>query len=71
MLVSVLDNLLEVIQLLKIQRKEAKWWRAACLSYFSFVSGKDFPEGIDPPEHELDYYKNLKFPYAPGIKPDW
>ena len=61
----------EVKQLLSIQKKEAQWWRDACLTYFSFVSRLDFPEGIRPPEHELEYYMSLKFPYAPGIKPEW
>jgi len=56
-----------VLMLLKIQEKEAKWWKDACLSYFQTFSKRPFPQGVVPPEKDLEYYKNLKFPYAPGI----
>ncbi len=51
---------------LGIQAREAKWWRDASISYFQSKSGLALPAGIAPPEHDLDYYKSLDFPYAPG-----
>jgi alpha-glucuronidase len=51
---------------LGIQAREAKWWRDASISYFQSKSGLALPAGITPPEHDLDYYKSLDFPYAPG-----
>ena len=51
---------------LGIQAHEAKWWRDASISYFQSKSGLALPAGIAPPEHDLDYYKSLDFPYAPG-----
>jgi alpha-glucuronidase len=51
---------------LGIQTREAKWWRDASIAYFQSKSGLPLPAGIAPPEHDLDYYKSLQFPYAPG-----
>lgn len=56
----------QVKMLLAIQEKEAVWWRNACLLYFQTFSGMSIPSGIEQPDHTLDYYKSLKFPYAPG-----
>jgi alpha-glucuronidase len=54
-----------VKQMLAIQAKEAKWWRNACLLYFQTFSKMPIP-GNDQPDHTLEYYKSLSFPYAPG-----
>lgn len=56
---------------LNIQEKEARWWRNSCVLYFQSFSGKPIPEGLEKPEHSLEYYRNLSFPYAPGIRPRW
>jgi alpha-glucuronidase len=56
----------QVAMLLNIQQKEAAWWRDACLSYFQTFSRKPIPGQYEQPEHTLDYYKQLQFPYAPG-----
>lgn len=56
---------------LQIQEKEARWWRDACLSYFRTFSKMEIPPGLEQPEHSLEYYKSLSFPYAPGIRPRW
>ena len=61
----------QVSMLLGIQLKEAKWWRDACMLYFQTFSKMDFPKEMESPEHTLEYYKSLKFPYAPGIRPRW
>lgn len=56
----------EVNMLLHIQLKEAKWWRNACLLYFQTFSERKLPAGVELPDENLEYYKSLKFPYAPG-----
>ena len=53
----------EVNMLLTIQHKEAKWWRDACLLYFQTFSKQELPVGVEKPEHDLEYYKSLKFPH--------
>lgn len=61
----------KVSMLLQIQLKEAKWWRDACLLYFQKFSNMEMPESIPEPNHTLEYYKKLKTPFAPGIRPSW
>jgi alpha-glucuronidase len=56
----------QVTAYLRIQEKEAKWWRDASIAYFQTFSKRPLPAGFAPPEHSLDYYKSLEFPYAPG-----
>lgn len=56
----------EVEMLLEIQYKEAKWWRNACLLYFQQFSGKELPPSVEKPTQTLEYFKSLKFPFAPG-----
>jgi alpha-glucuronidase len=60
------DRFNQVIQLLKIQLKEAEWWRDACLLYFQTFSKQPFPKGFPKPKNSLSYYQALQFPYAPG-----
>jgi len=56
----------EVQMLLNIQEQEAVWWRNACLLYFQTFSGKPIPSNYEQPDHTLQYYEALSFPYAPG-----
>ncbi|HEV7783235.1 MAG TPA: alpha-glucuronidase family glycosyl hydrolase [Chitinophagaceae bacterium] len=56
----------QVQLLLAIQVKEATWWRNACLLYFQEFSKMPLPAGDEKPDQSLDYYKSLRFPYAPG-----
>ena len=56
----------QVSMLLKIQEKEAVWWRDACLLYFQTFSKMLIPAKYEKPLHTLEYYESLKFPYAPG-----
>lgn len=56
----------QVAAFLAIQEKEAKWWRDASIAYFQTFSKRPLPAGFAPPEHPLDYYEALEFPYAPG-----
>lgn len=61
----------EVSMLLRVQLAEAVWWKDACMSYFQSLSGKPYPEGMEPPRYPLSHYKAKRFPYAPGIRPRW
>ena len=56
----------QVSDFLTIQHQEAKWWRDASIAYWQSVNGLPLPEGHAPPSHDLDYYKSLSFPNAPG-----
>lgn len=56
----------QVQQLLQIQHNEAVWWKDACLLYFQTFSKQPIPSEYPQPEHTLDYYQSLRFPYAPG-----
>jgi alpha-glucuronidase len=56
----------QVKMLLSIQEEEAIWWRNACLLYFQTFSKKPIPDKYEKPDHTLEYYKSLRFPYAPG-----
>jgi alpha-glucuronidase len=55
-----------VSMLLNIQVKEAIWWRNACLLYFQTFSKMPIPAKYEQPDQNLEYYKSLRFPYAPG-----
>jgi alpha-glucuronidase len=57
----------QVQMLLSIQLNEAVWWRNACLLYFQSISHKPIPEKYEKPDHTLEYYESLHFPFAPGI----
>jgi alpha-glucuronidase len=56
----------QVKMLLTIQEQEAAWWRNACLLYFSTFSKTPIPSNYEQPDRTLEYYKQLRFPFAPG-----
>ena len=56
----------EVAAMLRVQLREARWWRDASLAYWQSVSGRALPPGVAPPAQSLRYYQELQFPYAPG-----
>jgi alpha-glucuronidase len=60
------DRFEHVNMLLNIQVKDAIWWRNACLLYFQTFSKMPIPAKFEQPDKTLEYYKSLKFPYAPG-----
>lgn len=57
----------QVNMLLNIQHKEAIWWRNACVLYFQTWSRLPIPASYEKPDKTLEYYKQLRFPFAPGI----
>ena len=60
----------QVAAFLGIQEKEARWWRDAMLTYFQSISQRPLAPGLTPPEHTLEEYQAMSFPYAPG-NPGW
>lgn len=56
----------EVSQFLAIQEQEAQWWRDASVSYFRTFAARPLPAGAAEPQHDVDYYRSLSFPFAPG-----
>lgn len=54
--------------LLKIQEREACWWRDACLLYFQSFSRLLIPDVYEQPRETLHYYRSLKHYYVPGIR---
>lgn len=45
---------------LKIQARDAVWWKDACLLYFQTYSKRPIPFDIERPVHELDDLKKVK-----------
>ncbi|MDR0506561.1 MAG: alpha-glucuronidase [Dysgonamonadaceae bacterium] len=45
---------------LKIQTKDAVWWRDACLLYFQTFSNKPIPYLLERPVHDLEEMKKIK-----------
>ena len=64
---GLVDNeiFIHVRDLMTIQEKEAVWWRNACILYFQTFSRRPIPPGLEKPDHTLEYYQSLYFPYAP------
>jgi alpha-glucuronidase len=56
----------QVKMLMNVQEKEAVWWRNACLLYFQTFSKMPIPSNYELSNNTLEYYKGLRFPYAPG-----
>lgn len=45
---------------LKVQARDAVWWRDACLLYFQTFAKKPLPADLERPVHELDDLKKIK-----------
>lgn len=45
---------------LKIQSRDAVWWKDACLLYFGTFSKRPIPYSIERPVHELDDLKKIR-----------
>lgn len=58
----------QVATFLRIQNREAAWWRNACLLYFQQFSRKPFPPGVENPQKTLQDYMSIQHKYVPGIK---
>lgn len=50
-----------VKSLLAEQESNARIWKNGCILYFQQFSKKAIPEFCEKPDHQLDYYQNLKY----------
>jgi alpha-glucuronidase len=53
--------------LLRIQEKEARWWRDACLLYFQTFAKRPIPEAYERPSATLEDLMRIRHHYVPGI----
>lgn len=58
----------QVSELMAKQERDAKIWRDGCVLYFQTFSRRPLPEGLEKPEHPLEYYINHKYTDIPGIR---
>jgi alpha-glucuronidase len=56
------DRFADVQNFLRIQEKEAMWWRDAALTYFQQFSRKPIPANLEQPAHDLAFYRSLRCP---------
>ena len=57
----------QVAAFLRIQEKEAKWWRDACIAYFQTFSQRPIPSGLSAAASiRSTTTSRSSFPYAPG-----
>jgi alpha-glucuronidase len=56
----------QVQSLLRVQEKEAIWWKDACLSYFGSFAARPLPEGVEAPAHTLQHYRSIVKRFVPG-----
>lgn len=56
---------------LVVQEQDAREWRDACLLYFQQFSQRPLPEGVEPPEHDLQHYIDVDRRYFPGHPGDY
>ena len=52
----------EVQRKLRIQARDAEWWRDACLLYFQTFSQRPIPQDVEHPVHNLDEMMQFRIP---------
>jgi len=50
----------EIQSKLRIQARDAVWWKDACLLYFQTYSKRQIPYDIERPVYDLDDLKKIK-----------
>jgi alpha-glucuronidase len=63
------DRFSQVSNLLEKQLRDAKIWHDGSLLYFQTFSKRPFPDYIDKPANDLNYYINYRYTDIPGITP--
>lgn len=62
---SIIPGLFEDVRSsLKIQLRDAVWWKDACLLYFQGFSNLPFPADMERPIHELEKLKQVQLPIS-------
>ena len=60
----------EVQRKLRIQARDAEWWRDACLLYFQTFSRRPIPQDMEHPVHNLDEMMQFRIPISMYVNPD-
>ena len=51
---------LDIQRRLRIQARDAQWWKDGCLLYFQTFSHMPFPDDVEPSVHDLDQMRAIK-----------
>ena len=60
----------EVQRKLRIQARDAEWWRDACLLYFQTFSHRPIPQDMEHPVHNLDEMMQFHIPISMYENPE-
>ena len=60
----------EVQRKLRIQTRDAVWWRDACLLYFQTFSHRPIPQDVEHPVHNLDEMMQFRIPITMYENPE-
>ena len=60
----------EVQRKLRIQARDAEWWRDACLLYFQTFSHRPIPQDVEHPVHNLDEMMKFNIPITMYENPE-
>ena len=60
----------EVQRKLRIQARDAEWWRDACLLYFQTFSRRPIPQDVEHPVHNLDEMMQFRIPITMYENPE-
>ena len=60
----------EVQRKLRIQARDAEWWRDACLLYFQTFSHRPIPQDMEHPVHNLDEMMKFNIPITMYENPE-
>jgi alpha-glucuronidase len=60
----------EVQRKLRIQTRDAVWWRDACLLYFQTFSHRSIPRDVEHPVHNLDEMMQFRIPITMYENPE-
>ena len=60
----------EVQRKLRIQARDAEWWRDACLLYFQTFSKRPIPQDMEHPVHNLDEMMKFRIPIGMYENPE-
>jgi alpha-glucuronidase len=61
------ERYLKVAALLEKQLRDAVIWKNSCILYFRGFSKRPLPDGVELPDHDLEYYRNYRYTDIPGI----
>ena len=60
----------EIQRKLRIQARDAEWWRDACLLYFQTFSHRPIPQDVEHPVHNLDEMMKFRIPITMYENPE-